>query len=69
MQSTEPIIGSRGAAPSVAQAERNQAAIDLLRAWREEGDADEQRETGLYLMRALAEDDILIGRAPNGDRA
>lgn len=34
---------------------RNQAVIDLLNAWEQE-DADEQRETLKYLMRALDED-------------
>ena len=40
------------------QARRNQAAIELLRSWREvEGeDAEEQRETGEFLMKALDED-------------
>jgi hypothetical protein len=35
-----------------------QAAIALLRSWREAdgADAEEQRETGDYLMRALDED-------------
>jgi hypothetical protein len=35
---------------------RAAAAIELLRSWREDGDAEEQRETGEYLMRALDED-------------
>ncbi len=34
----------------------NQAAIDLLRSWREEGDEQEQRETWEFLQTALDED-------------
>jgi hypothetical protein len=34
----------------------NQAAIDLLRFWREEGDEEEQRETWEFLKQALDED-------------
>ncbi|MGD0091916.1 MAG: hypothetical protein ABSE73_18540 [Planctomycetota bacterium] len=30
-------------------------AIELLRKWTEEGDKEEQRETGEYLMKALDE--------------
>lgn len=52
-----------------AQVERNQAAIALLRSWIEEGDATEQRETGTYLLRVLAEDDIVIGHRSHGDPA
>jgi hypothetical protein len=37
------------------QIRRNQAAIELLRSWRD-GDAEEQRETWEYLRRALDED-------------
>lgn len=32
------------------------AAIRLLQSWIDEGDAEEQRETGEYLMQALDED-------------
>ncbi len=32
------------------------AAIALLRQWREEGDEEEMKETGEYLLRALDED-------------
>lgn len=41
-----------------AQAEENQAAIELLRSWREAGDeaAEEQREIGAYLIEALNAD-------------
>jgi hypothetical protein len=34
----------------------NQAAIDLLHSWREEGDEEEQRETWEFLKQALDED-------------
>ena len=34
----------------------NQAALDLLRSWREDGDEDEQRETWEFLQQALDED-------------
>ena len=37
------------------QIQKNQAAIELLRSWRQ-GDAQEQRETLAYLKRALDED-------------
>src|SRR5262249_21216576 len=36
--------------------DRRAKAIALLRSWAEQGDADEQRETGEYLIRALDED-------------
>ena len=41
----------------------NQAAIDLLRSWREidEEGAREQQETGEYLMKALDEERARIG--------
>jgi excisionase family DNA binding protein len=42
--------------PDPEQARKNQAAIELLRSWREEGDEEEQRETGEYLMKVLDED-------------
>jgi hypothetical protein len=40
------------------QIEKNQAAIELLRSWREATgeDAEEQRETGEYLKRVLNEE-------------
>jgi seryl-tRNA(Sec) selenium transferase len=38
------------------RASRNAAAIEMLRSWAEEGDEEEQRETGEFLMRALDED-------------
>jgi hypothetical protein len=34
----------------------NQAAIDLLRSWREAGDEQEQQETWEFLQQALDED-------------
>jgi hypothetical protein len=37
------------------QIQKNQAAIELLRSWRQ-GDEQEQRETLAYLKRALDED-------------
>lgn len=52
------------AAKKAEQIERNQAAIDLLRSWREcsEEEAQEQRETGEYLMRVLDEDRLSSNR-------
>ncbi len=38
------------------QRQRNQAAIELLRKWVDEGDEEEQRETLEYLQQALDED-------------
>ncbi|HKP53938.1 MAG TPA: hypothetical protein VJ183_14960 [Chloroflexia bacterium] len=38
------------------QIERNQAAIKLLRSWREEGHEQEQREAWEFISRALDED-------------
>ena len=35
------------------QIKKNQAAIELLRSWREEGDEEEQKETGDYLRQVL----------------
>lgn len=48
------------------QAERNQAAIALLRSWCEGDDADEQeqRETMQFLRRALDEGRRRIGACP-----
>lgn len=34
----------------------NQAALDLLRSWREEGDEQEQKETWEFLRQALDDD-------------
>ncbi len=45
--------------PNISQAEqtkRNQAVIELLRQWREEGDEQEQTETAEYLRQVLDED-------------
>lgn len=69
MQSAEIISRPADETEGVTPMERNQAAIDLLRSWREEGDIDEQRETGAYLLRVLMEDRIVIGRDQHGDRA
>jgi uncharacterized protein YchJ len=38
------------------QKKKNQAAIELLRSWRDEGDEEEQRETWEFLKKALDED-------------
>jgi len=35
---------------------KNRSAIALLRKWREEGNAEEQRATGSYLRKVLDED-------------
>ncbi len=69
MQSTDVIARPVDEADRRARLERNQAAIEVLRAWREEGDGEEQRETGVYLLRALEEDAIVIGRDDDGARA
>lgn len=42
--------------PPPLSPERRAKAIALLRSWVEEGDEEEQRETGEYLIRALDED-------------
>jgi hypothetical protein len=42
--------------PDTTSTPINQAAIDLLRSWREEGDEAEQRETWEFLQQALDED-------------
>lgn len=39
-----------------SDADRRQKAIALLRSWREEGDEQEQKEVGEFLIRALDED-------------
>ena len=38
--------------------EKNRAAIELLRSWREDGDEEEQRDTWECLQKALAEDRV-----------
>lgn len=50
-QSVTSASGSEATAPPV-----NQAALALLRCWREEGDEAEQRETWEFLQQALDED-------------
>jgi hypothetical protein len=42
--------------PPPLSPEQRDKAIALLRSWVEEGDEEEQRETGEYLIRALDED-------------
>lgn len=69
MQPAEIVSHPPDEAPGVTQMERNLAAIELLRSWREEDDVDEQRETGAFLLQALTEDHIRIGRDYDGDRA
>ena len=53
---------SREAASEAAarqmQREKNQAAMELLRRWRNEGDADEQREAFECLKQTLKEDPL-----------
>jgi hypothetical protein len=44
------------------QRRRNQAAIDLLRSWREDGDEEEQRQTWALLKLALENNPIQIER-------
>ncbi len=67
MQTTNTLPHSADEAMSGIRVEHNQAAIALLRSWIEEGDAEEQRETGEFLIRALAEDPIRIGQAGDGN--
>jgi hypothetical protein len=49
-------VGSASSSESSTPPPINQAAIDLLRSWREEGDEEEQRETWEFLKQALDED-------------
>jgi hypothetical protein len=48
-------IESKGLSQSMAQFQKNQGLIQLLRSWRE-GDEQEQRSTWEYLKQALDED-------------
>ncbi len=41
---------------SQAERERREKAIALVQSWIDEGDEEEQRETGEYLIRVLDED-------------
>ena len=41
---------------TLSDADRRQRAIALIRSWREEGNAEEQRETMEFLIKALDED-------------
>ena len=48
------------------QMQRNLAAIELLRKWREEGGPEEQTETGEYLQKVLDEDRVSSNRSISG---
>jgi len=50
------------------QMQRNLAAIELLRKWREEGDPEEQTETGEYLQKVLDEDRLSSNRSILGQQ-
>lgn len=54
---TKPDVLNREneSATNTAQQQQNQAAIELLKAWRE-GDEEEQKDTWSYLKTALDED-------------
>lgn len=54
--STSPAKTAVTETQPIEQLQKNQAAIRLLRAWREEGDEQEQKETWEYLCRVLDED-------------
>lgn len=68
MQPVETAAHPSDVVVSTAQAERNRRAVELLRSWQEEGDADEQRETGAFLIQALEDEHIVIGSILDGDR-
>ncbi len=56
MAQTEPQQERASTVTETAEQETpaiNQALIDLLKSWREDGDAEEQRETWEYLKRVL----------------
>ncbi len=55
MQADVPVSIATDVEQRAQQRHANEAAIQLLRAWRE-GDADEQRETLEYLQCVLDED-------------
>lgn len=50
------------------QMQRNLAAIEWLRKWREEGDAEEQTETFEYLQKVLDEDRLSSNRSIFGQQ-
>ena len=50
------------------QMQRNLAAIELLRKWREEGNSEEQTETGEYLQKVLDEDRLSSNRSIFGQQ-
>jgi hypothetical protein len=50
------------------QMQRNLAAIELLRKWREEGDPEEQTETFEYLQKVLDEDRLSSNRSILGEQ-
>lgn len=54
--STEPMETVVTEMSQAERMQRNQAAIELLRSWEEEGDEQEQTETWEYLRRVLDED-------------
>lgn len=43
-------------ASSILQKKKQAEAVDLLQSWLDDGDAEEQRETGQYLIQALDSD-------------
>ena len=55
MQPVVPLPIETDEAQRAEQRRANEAAIQLLRSWRE-GDSEEQRETLAYLQRVLDED-------------
>lgn len=52
-KTSSPVLPSR---TKEEQMQRNLAAIEWLKKWREEGDAEEQTETFEYLQKVLDED-------------
>jgi hypothetical protein len=60
MQTQERVTNIVDEVKQQSLSERTKEVIALLRAWREEGDAEEQRETGTFLLQALAEHPVSI---------